>query len=127
MAQDRIEKIKLSIGKRAAAFSRAAALKLEIHRLRLEARTLRAEARQTEKEMRRGLSEASEKSYEAWKEKEDWKTHMEEAFQEAGELEDSINAQREEAARLEETAGGDCRGAEISPESRERDGSCLRS
>ena len=82
MAQDRIEKIKLSIGKRAAAFSRAAALKLEIHRLRLEARTLRAEARQTEKEMRRGLSEASEKSYEAWKEKEDWKTHMEEAFQE---------------------------------------------
>ena len=49
MAQDRIEKIKLSIGKRAAAFSRAAALKLEIHRLRLEARTLRAEARQTEK------------------------------------------------------------------------------
>ena len=35
MAQDRIEKIKLSIGKRAAAFSRAAALKLEIHRLRL--------------------------------------------------------------------------------------------
>lgn len=62
MAQDRIEKIKLSIGKRAAAFSRAAALKLEIHRLRLEARTLRAEARQTEKEMRRGLSEASEKA-----------------------------------------------------------------
>lgn len=112
MAQDRIEKIKLSIGKRAAAFSRAAALKLEIHRLRLEARTLRAEARQTEKEMRRGLSEASEKSYEAWKEKEDWKTPMEEAFQAAGELEDSINAERGGG-----TAGGDGRGTEISPES----------
>lgn len=104
MAQDRIEKIKLSIGKKAAAFSRAAALRLEIHRLRLEARTLRAEARQTEKEMRKELSEVSEKSYEAWKEKADWKTLMEEAFQAAGELEGSANLQREEAARLEETA-----------------------
>ena len=45
MAQDRIEKIKLSIGKRAAAFSRAAALKLEIHRLRLDHGALEGENR----------------------------------------------------------------------------------
>ena len=80
MAQDRIERIKLSIGKKAAAFSRLAALKLEIHRLHLEARTLRAETRQTEKELQRELSEAAEKSYEAWKEAADWESCMKEAF-----------------------------------------------
>lgn len=104
MARDRIERIKLSIGKKAAAFSRLAALKLEVHRLRLEARTLRAETRQTGREMQAELSQAAEKSYEAWKAEEEWENGMREAFWRARELEDSIHERNAEAERLEETA-----------------------
>ena len=50
MAEDTIKRVKLELGKKAAAVNRKAALILELSRLRLEAGNLRGEIAQTERE-----------------------------------------------------------------------------
>ena len=59
MAEDTIKRVKLELGKKAAAVNRKAALILELSRLRLEAGNLRGEIAQTEREKEALVAQAA--------------------------------------------------------------------
>ena len=103
MAEDTIERVKLELGKKAAAVNRKAALILELSRLRLEAGNLRGEIAQTEREKEALVAQAAMEAYEKWKKGEEFLEELEEAFSQARELEeetiDKTRAQQDADAR----------------------------
>ena len=94
MAEDTIERVKLELGKKAAAVNRKAALILELSRLRLEAGNLRGEIAQTEREKEALVAQAAMEAYEKWKKGEEFLEELEEAFSQARELEEKIRRGR---------------------------------